>query len=114
MSDQVADMITTWDTDNDKMSSDEEDAVLQLLSSSSPAASSAFIGRESSDKDESEDESTTSMQDETAGDIQGESKRPTRFKRLIKNQTYKDTKNLVFSESILNAIFFVSGYWSFR
>ena len=49
MSDQIADIITTWDTD-DELSSDEEDAVPQLLSFNLPAASSAIIGRKSSDE----------------------------------------------------------------
>ena len=70
MSDQVADIITTWDTD-DELSSDEEDAVPELLPSNSPAASLATIGRESIDEDESDDESTTSKQGATAGNIAG-------------------------------------------
>ena len=70
MSDQVADIITTWDTD-DELSSDEKDAVLQLLPSNSPAASLATIGRESSDQNESDDESITSTQSATAGNIAG-------------------------------------------
>ena len=49
ISEQVADIITTWDTD-DVLSSDEEDAVPQLLPSNLPATSSANIGRETSDE----------------------------------------------------------------
>ena len=45
MSDQVSDIITTLETD-DELSSDEEDAVLQLLPFNSPAESLAIIGRE--------------------------------------------------------------------
>ena len=67
-SDQVADIITTWDTD-DELSSDEENAVPELLPSNSPAASSAVIGSQSSDEDESDNDGTTSMRGANAGNI---------------------------------------------
>ena len=70
MPDQVSDIITTWDT-NDELSNHEEDAVPQLLSSNSPAADSAIISREISDENEADNESTTSAQDATAGNIAG-------------------------------------------
>ena len=66
--DEVFDIITTWDTDDD-LSSDKEDVIPQLLSSVLSSASSTIIDRESSDEDKSDDERTTSTQDATAGDI---------------------------------------------
>ena len=66
-SDEVMNIITTWDID-DELSSDEEIVVTQLSSSTSPGASSTFIARESSDENKSDDKSTgtTSTQDATA------------------------------------------------
>ena len=69
-SDEVVDIITTWDTDDD-LSSDEENAIPQLLSSVLSAASSTIINRKSSDEDKSDDERATSTQEITAGDISG-------------------------------------------
>ena len=70
ISNEVVNIITTWDTDDD-LSSHEEDAIPQLLSSVSSAASSTIIDRERSDEDESDDERVTSTQDATASDIAG-------------------------------------------
>ena len=64
MSDQVADIITTWVTDEELLS-DEEDAVPQLVCSTSPAANLAIISRESGDENEAHDESTSSTQNVT-------------------------------------------------
>ena len=69
-SNEVVNIITTCDTDDD-LSSHEEDAIPQLLSSVSSAASSTIIDRESSDEDESDDKRATSTQDASAGDIAG-------------------------------------------
>ena len=66
--DEVFDIITTWDTD-DNFSSDKENVIPQLLSSVLSSASLTIIDRESSDEDESDDKRTTSTQDPTAGDI---------------------------------------------
>lgn len=51
---QVADIITTWDTD-DKLSSNKEETVLRLLPSISPAPTLAIIYSESIDEKESDD-----------------------------------------------------------
>ena len=69
-SNELVNIITTCDTDDD-LSSHEEDAIPQLLSSISSAASSTIIDRESSGEDESDDERVTSTQDATASDIAG-------------------------------------------
>ena len=69
-SDEVVDIITIWDT-NDDLSSDEEDAIPQLLSSVSSAASSTIIDRKGSNEDELNDERDTSTQHAAASDIAG-------------------------------------------
>ena len=70
ISEEVADIIISWDTD-DELSSDEEETVSRLLPSVSPAASSAITDSESSDENESDDESANSTRDATAGDVAG-------------------------------------------
>ena len=68
-SDQVGDILTTWNTD-DELSSDEEDAISQSLSI--PAGvSSAILDSGSSGEDESDHESTTNTQDATVNDTVG-------------------------------------------
>lgn len=72
MPEEVANIITTWDTD-DELSSDEEGEETQLASSISSPARSAFVASESTDESESDDDSTcvTSAQDPTSGDVTG-------------------------------------------
>ena len=71
--DEVANIITSWDTD-DELSSDEEDAETQLGSSISSFARPAFIASNSSE-DESDDDSndvtSTGRQEATSSDITG-------------------------------------------
>ena len=70
--DEVSKIITACNTD-DQLSRDQENAITQLSSSILPAVDSAFIARERSDKDESDNESigNTSQEDATACDVTG-------------------------------------------
>ena len=71
--DEVANIITSWDTD-DELSSDEEDAETQLDFSTSSSARPAFIASNSSEDksdDDSNDVTSTGRQEVTLSDITG-------------------------------------------
>ena len=71
--DEVANTITSWDTD-DELSSDKEDAETQLGSSISSSARPAFIASNSSEDepdDYSNDVTSTGRQEATSHDITG-------------------------------------------
>ena len=71
--DEIANIITSWDTD-DELSSDEEDAETQLRFSISSSARPAFIVSNSSgdeSDDDSDDVTSTGRQEATSSDITG-------------------------------------------
>ena len=71
--DEVANIITSWDTD-DELSSDEEDAETQLGSSISSSARPAFFASNSSEDESdnnSNDVTSTGRQEATSSDITG-------------------------------------------